>query len=129
MSGLVEIMLSAEAALERRLCGLAICRPKTMAESAVRPEIDLGAKAFYDKFEKAIPEILAATEDDAITLAVYCCASYRDFFRFYAAIQDIDTFHTAPNFGAELIAARTARKALRYLEEHPDILKAGEYDG
>lgn len=128
MAMLVEIMLAAEAALERRLCGLAICQPKIIAVSTIRPEIDQGAIAYFKKFDAQINDIQSADELGAITLAVGCCSSYRDFWRFYAAIDGLNTCQVAPNFGAELIAARTARKTIRWVEES-GLLKEGMYDG
>jgi hypothetical protein len=112
----VEIMLRAEAALERRLCGLAICQPKVIASLKIRPEVDLGAKEFFAKFDQRREEILASDDLRAIQIAVECCPTTRDFDRFWRAIEDVNTVDLAPNFGSELVAARTARKAIHWVE-------------
>ncbi len=112
----VEIMLRAEAALERRLCGLAICQPKVIATLTIRPEIDLAAKEFFDTFDRRKVDIMTADTEAAIKIAVECCSSYRDFYRFWTAVDEINAHREAPNFGAELIAARTARKAIAWVE-------------
>lgn len=128
MATLAEIMLLAEHKLERRLCGLAICQPKVIALSKIRPEVEIGAIAFFKEFEKRIPDILAADELTAIKIALLCCKNYRDFWNFFTAIDNLNTFEVAPNYGAELIAARTARKAIHWVETS-GILEEAKYDG
>lgn len=117
MPTMVEIILRAERALERRLCGMAIIHPKIIASLSIRPEIDLAAIEFYKRFEKRIPDILAAEDDDAaIRIAVTCCKA-RDFFHFWAAVRSVNAFEESQSIEKELNAIRTARKAIRWVEE------------
>lgn len=120
-------MLRAEAALDRELSGLALCQPRVIAKSAIRPEVDIGAIAFFKKFDARKSEILAADELEAIKIA-YRCIEQPDFFRFWRAINEVNAFETAPKFGEELIAIRAARKAIRWIETS-GLLKEAEYDG
>lgn len=117
MNTMVEIILRAEAAMERRLCGMAIIHPKIIVSLSIRPEVDLAAIEFYKEFGKRIPEILAAADDDAAILIALKCCKRRDFFHFWAAVSTINAFEESQNFERELNAIRTARKAIRWVEE------------
>lgn len=126
MTTLVEIMLLGEKGLERRLCGLAILQPKVIAALTIRPEVDREAREFFTRFDQKKDEILAANEADAIRIAYGCCNPV-DFFRFWAAVEDVNAYELAPNFGKELIAMRSLRKAVRWIETS-GILKAVIHD-
>lgn len=117
MPAMVDVILRTEAAMERRLCGMALIHPKIIASLSIRPEIDLAAIEFYKRFEKRIPDILAVEDDDAaIRIAMTCCKT-RDFFHFWAAVSSINAFEESQTFEKELNAIRTARKAIRWVEE------------
>jgi len=55
-----DILIQAESALERRLAGIAIFRPKEIAQMKTRPEVNLDARAFFAKFDKRRDDILAS---------------------------------------------------------------------
>lgn len=125
---MVEAMLRAEAALDRELTGLALIQPQIIAKIDIRPEVDIAAIEFFKRFDARKEDILAADQLEAIKIA-YDCVGQRDFFKFWSGIYMVNTFQTAPEFGAELIAVRVARKAILWLEANPDILQRGVYDG
>lgn len=116
MSNLIDQYLLVEGKMERRLAGLAIFQPKAAAQSTIRPQIDQSAITFFKKFDERREEILKADTGEAIRIAFSCCEHY-DFYRFFSMIMDINTVEEAPKFGRELVALRTARKAIRWVEE------------
>jgi len=127
MPDLVDIFLAAEGALERELCGLAIFQPQVIAKSEIRPEVNLAAIEFFKKFDARKDEILAADDLEAIKISCGCCDK-DDWYRFYAEIYGVNTFVDAQIFGPDLIALRTVRKALTWVQES-GVLQRGKYDG
>lgn len=127
MPALVDIFLAAEGAFERELAALAIFQPQTIANLDIRPEINQAAIAFFKKFDKRKDEILAADDLTAIKIACECCEK-DDWYRFYAEIYGVNTFIESQKFGPDLIALRTVRKALMWIQES-GVLQRGIYDG
>lgn len=114
---MTEIILRAEAALERRLCGIAIIHPKVIAALSIRPEIDLAAIEFYKEFDKRRAAILAAEDDDAAILIALKGCNRRDYFHFMAAVDAVNALEESRAIEQEINATRTARKAIRWVEE------------
>ena len=118
---LTDLMIRAESGLERKLCGLAIFQPKTIAELTAdfTPEIDQAAIAFFMKFKKRRAEIMQATHDQALDIVMPCCGPDDFFNRFWPMVSanEINTYTGAQEILTEIIAARTARKAIRWVEQ------------
>ena len=141
---LVDLMIRAEARLERRAAALAMVQPKILAETSAgwAPEVDQAAIRFFQKFEKARAEILKADNDRSIELARSCCGP--GFWLIMETIDQqsaetydmsilaggykINSYDAAQSIISEITAARAARKAIRWVEQS-GILAEGLYHG
>ena len=116
-TGLIDALLLGEGVLERQMAGVALIQPDLAADFTVMPEVDKGAKAFFERFYSRRKEIKAAEPKQAIKLALSCIPSWTDAYRFLGAIDDIDTVQAAAEVEKNLIAMRTSRKAAAWLEK------------
>ena len=116
-TGLLDALLLGEGALERQMAGVALIQPDLAADFTVMPEVDKGAKAFFERFYSRRKEIKAAEPKQAIKLALSCIPSWTDAYRFLGAIDDIDTVQAAAEVEKNLIAMRTSRKAAAWIEK------------
>ena len=116
-TGLIDALVLGEAVLERQMAGIALVQPDLAANFTVLPEVDKGAKAFFERFYSRRKEIKAAEPKQAIKLALSCIPSWTDAYRFLGAIDDIDTVQAAAEVEKNLIAMRTSRKAAAWLEK------------
>jgi len=116
-TGLLDALLLGEAALERQMAGVALVQPNLAAEMTIMPEVDKGAKAFFERFYSRRKEIKAAEPKQAIKLALSCIPSWTDAYRFLGAIEDTDTVQAAAEIEQNLTALRTSRKAAAWLEK------------
>jgi len=116
-TGLLDALLLGEAALERQMAGVALIQPDLAAEMTIMPEVDKGAKAFFERFYRRRKEIKAAEPKQAIRIALSCVPSWTDAYRFLGAIEDTDTVQAAAEIEQNLIALRTSRKAAAWLEK------------
>lgn len=116
-TGLIDALLLGEGVLERQMAGVALIQPDLAADFTVIPEVDKGAKAFFERFYQRRKEIKAAEPKQAIKLALSCIPSWTDAYRFLGAIDDIDTVQAAAEVEKNLIAMRTSRKAAAWLEK------------
>ena len=116
-TGLINALLLGEGVLERQMAGVALIQPDLAADFTVMPEVDKGAKAFFERFYSRRKEIKAAEPKQAIKLALSCIPSWTDAYRFLGAIDDIDTVQAAAEVEKNLIAMRTSRKAAAWLEK------------
>jgi len=53
-TGLLEILLLGERALEQRMAGVALVQPNLAASFTVKPEVDQGAMEFFIAFTNAV---------------------------------------------------------------------------
>jgi hypothetical protein len=117
---MTDLMIRAEAKLERRAAALSIFQPKVLGETSAgfKPEIDQIAIQFFQKFEKVRYEIMSADHLKSIELARGCC-SVEEFFRYlWPTIGgNLDTYDAAQEIINEIIMARAARKAVRWVEQ------------
>lgn len=120
-ANLDDILTQAEGRLERRLAAVAMFQPKVIAQLDYLPEIDLSAKSFFQKFNSRRADILNASELQAIQLAYACCGYdgdwyHADFWKFFGALGDTNTFQYAQEIGRDLAALKTVRKSVRWIE-------------
>ena len=123
---LVEIMLRAEAALDRQLAGIALIRPQDALKLSIRPEVDLAAKGFFLRLDRRKDEIFKADELASIHIAMGS-VKQRDAWRILAAVDDVDTYAALSTIASELNAIRTARKAVRWVETSGLLESEGFY--
>lgn len=125
-----DIIAQAEAMLERRAAGLAICQPKALAQQNITPEVDLPAISFFRKFNQRRKEILESDELMAIKIAISCSGD--DFWNLYRTTndprQEFIAFQEAKKISKELAAVRTSRKAIQWVESS-GILQEVTYGG
>lgn len=116
-TGLIDALVLGEAVLERQMAGIALVQPDLAANFTVMPEVDKGAKAFFERFYSRRKEIKAAEPKEAIRLALSCVPTWTDAWRFLGAIDDTDTVQAAAEIEQNLTALRTSRKAAAWLEK------------
>ena len=116
-TGLLEILLLGERALEQRMAGVALVQPNLAASFTVKPEVDQGAMEFFYRFYQRRKEIKAAEPKQAIAIALSCVPSWADAYRFLGAIDNLDTVQLAAEVEQNLTAMRTSRKAAAWLEK------------
>ena len=116
-TGLLDALLLGEGALERQMAGVALIQPDLAAEMTIMPEVDKGAKVFFERFYRRRKEIKAAEPKEAIRLALSCVPTWMDAYRFLGAIDDTDTVQAAAEIEQNLTALRTSRKAAAWLEK------------
>ena len=116
-TGLIDALLLGEGVLERQMAGVALIQPDLAADFTVIPEVDKGAKAFFERFYQRRKEIKAAEPKQAIKLALSCIPSWTDAYRFLGAIDDIDTVQAASEIEQNLTALRASRKAAAWIEK------------
>jgi len=116
-TGLLDALLLGEGALERQMAGVALIQPNLAADFTVMPEVDKGAKAFFERFYSRRKEIKAAEPKEAIRIALSCVPTWTDAWRFLGAIEDTDTVQAAAEIEQNLTALRTSRKAAAWLEK------------
>ncbi len=80
-----DILIQAESALERRLAGIAIFRPKEIAQMKTRPEVNLDARAFSRNSTSGGMTFWTPMMT-AIRLAYNCCTNLDDFLRFFGKL-------------------------------------------
>jgi hypothetical protein len=117
-AGMVDKIIRAEANLERRAMALAITWPKTMAQKIENwtPQVDLISINYFKRFREKIKAINAADHGTSISIALECCTvgEWLECFRY---IDNINTYEAIDSIIEEILTARTARKALRWVEQ------------
>ncbi len=116
---LVDIMIRAESRLERKLAGLALYWPKTILKAThdYNPEVDLAAIDFFKEFKKNEKLIMASTHDKAVDIAFLCWDPVQCIRLFLSLGLECNTALDCQKIVSEITAARTARKAIRWVEE------------
>jgi hypothetical protein len=133
-TGLLDALTLGEGALERQMAGVALIQPDLAADFTIMPEVDKGAKAFFERFYSRRKEIKAAEPKQAIKLALSCIPSAYDLQHFTLAIDDryaekeFITQELAAEIEQNLTALRAARKAAAWLEKS-DLMRAIAKEG
>ncbi len=126
---LVELIIRAEAALEKRLLALAVIYPKTIIETSngFEPEIDLTVCRFWRKFKDQKEEILGADTETAQAIALGCTERGEWLIYTDSYLKD-NAFLALGTIIPDLTAIRTVRKAIRWVEER-GLLTEAVYHG
>lgn len=132
------MMLTAEAAFDRELAGCAVFQPHAALALAVRPEVDLGAIAFFAWLDLHRTAILSMPEDGAILRIMRYPLKiragdgwqnrWRDFTRLLMAVDGVNCFERLSTIAADINAIRLARKACQWIEQS-GVLERVDYVG